>query len=305
MAEKIKAYHCLSCQRGYPIDRFYKTKANGTFLPEGVIPYCEKCCEDIFNYYLEKTNDVKEAYRFTCAKLDIPFILKVYDKTIEYNESLLKKKRKKDNPQEHMFKNYYMFLWGEKSIETDIDKWSDYSDSDVNYTAIVKSESEQSNDDFVRFELDWGKHSLEDYRFLEYRWDFWTKGQSINRSQETLYRQLCLLELRKRKKESIEIETGGVGESTKEEQEMIMKTMDKLKIANFEEVKQKSMVEEMIENQIFETENHEPCEVLDKEYYKDYCDIGKNWGKQILRAVKNLVSGSAEFPNINDDMSKW
>lgn len=306
MATKINVCHCMSCQRGYPIDRFYLTKSNTSFLPEGVIPYCETCCEEIFNYYLSKTSDVQEAYRYTCAKVDIPFIQKVYDAVCEYNEKLMKSKKKNtENPNEHMFKNYYMFLWGDKSIQTDIDKWEDYSDSDIPFTAVIKSENSSDElDDYTRFELDWGKQDYEDYQFLEYRFDYWTKDKVIDRVQEEYYRQLCLIELRKRKKESNKNE-GGIGESTKEEQELIMKLIDKLKIANFEEVKQKSLTEQMIENQIFEIENKEPCEVIDREFYKDYCDIGKNWGRQVLRAVRNILSGSAEFPNINEDMSKW
>lgn len=304
MAVKINVCHCISCQRGYPIDRFYKTKSNTTFLPEGVIPYCENCCEDIFNYYLSKTQDVQEAYRFTCAKVDIPFIQKVYDTVSQYNEKLMKNKRNKENPNEHMFKNYYMFLWGEKSIESDIDKWNDYSDSDIPYTAIVKSDSNDSeNDDYIRFELDWGKQSYEDYQFLEYRWNFWTSDSPINKAQETLYRQLCLVELRKRKKESVS--DGQLGESTKEEQEMILRLMKELKINNFEEKKDKSLVEMMIESQIAEIEQTDPCETVDKEYYKDYCDIEKSWGKQILRALKNLLVGSNEFPDINREPNEW
>lgn len=306
MATKINVCHCISCQRGYPIDRFYLTKSNTSFLPEGVIPYCETCCEEIFNYYLSKTGDVQEAYRYTCAKMDIPFIQKVYDAVCDYNEKLMKSKKKNtENPNENMFKNYYMFLWGDKSIQTDIDTWEDYSDSDIPYTAVIKSDkSSDELDDYTRFELDWGKQDYDDYQFLEYRFDYWTKDKAINRVQEEYYRQLCLVELRKRKKESNKND-GGIGESTKEEQELIMKLIDKLKIGNFEEVKQKSLTEQMIENQIFEIENKEPCEVIDREYYKDYCDIGKNWGRQVLRAVKNILSGSAEFPDINVDMSKW
>lgn len=305
MATKINICHCISCQRGYPVDRFYRTKSNATFLPEGVIPYCEDCCEEIYNYYLSKTQDVQEAYRYTCAKMDIPFIQKVYNEVTAYNEKQMKSKKKnKENPNEHMFRTYYMFLWGEKSLETDIDKWEDYSDSDVPFTTVVKTDNQGELDDYTRFELDWGKQDYEDYQFLEYRFDYWTKDKVIDRVQEEYYRQLCLIELRKRKKESNRNE-GGIGESTKEEQELIMKLIDKLKIANFEEVKQKSLTEQMIENQIYEIENKEPCEVIDREFYKDYCDIGKNWGKQVLRAVRNILSGSAEFPNINDDMSKW
>lgn len=305
MATKINICHCISCQRGYPVDRFYRTKSNATFLPEGVIPYCEDCCEEIYNYYLSKTQDVQEAYRYTCAKMDIPFIQKVYNEVTAYNEKQMKSKKKnKENPNEHMFRTYYMFLWGEKSLETDIDKWEDYSDSDVPFTAVIKSDTnDNSDDDYIRFELDWGKQSYEDYQYLEYRWNFWTKDKPINEAQETLYRQLCLVELRKRKKESCD--GNGLGESTKEEQEMILRLMKELKISNFEEKKDKSLVEQMIEYQIYEQEQTDPCETVDREYYKDYCDIGKNWGKQILRAIKNLLVGSNEFPDINKSPEEW
>ena len=41
--------------------------------------------------------------------------------------------------------------------------------------------------------------------------------------------------------------------------------------------------------------------LLDKEEYKDYLDIEKDWGKHILRAVKNLLTGSKDYPKITKD----
>ena len=140
--------------------------------------------------------------------------------------------------------------------------------------------------------LDWGEQpNLEDYQFLEYRYSIYTDGIELSPSQETLYRKLCLAELSARRKESN-------GESSKEDTEQIMKLMTKLKIDNFEEKKDKTDIERILEKQIWEIENTEPAEMVDKEEYRDYLDIEEDWGKHILRAVKNLIIGSKDYPNI-------
>ena len=41
--------------------------------------------------------------------------------------------------------------------------------------------------------------------------------------------------------------------------------------------------------------------MVDKEEYKDYLNIEKDWGKHILRAVKNLLTGSKDYPKITKD----
>ena len=86
-----------------------------------------------------------------------------------------------------------------------------------------------------------------------------------------------------------------------EEQNMIITLMQKLKIDNFAENKDKSDIDKIIERQIWEVENTEPCEIIDRDYYKDFCDLGKDWGKDILRCVKNLLVGSKDYPDITKD----
>lgn len=158
--------------------------------------------------------------------------------------------------------------------------------------------------EYEKFELDWGRQTTEDYQFLEYRYDVYTDGKVLSPAQETLYRQLCLVELRKRKKEAmadLANDKNELGDSTKEEQAMILTLMQKLKIDNFAENKDKDETELLIEKQIWEHENKKPCEIVDLDYYKDMCDIKKNWGKQIKRAVVNLITGSKDYPDIEKD----
>lgn len=293
--------HCISCMRDYPLNRFYKSKANN-LGNLGIIPYCSDCCEEIFKYYLKEKESVESALFYTCAKLDMPFIREVYEKVLTYKDEV---SEDKDIDKINVFKCYYNFLWGTKSIQKESDLWSEFADSNVSLDEVqtAKKSEEVFKQDYEKFTLVWGEQSVEDFQFLEYRYDVYTNGKALTPAEETLYRNLCLLELRKRKKESNK-DGDGLGESTKEEVEQIIKTMDKLKISNFDDNKDKSDTERLIERQIWEHENEDPCEIVDLETYKDLCGIEKTW-KQLLRAVKNLVAGTKEYPDINSDPDEW
>jgi hypothetical protein len=41
--------------------------------------------------------------------------------------------------------------------------------------------------------------------------------------------------------------------------------------------------------------------VVDKEKYKDFLNIESDWGNHILRAMRNLLTGSKDYPNITKD----
>lgn len=298
--------YCAECKREYPIDRFYTS--NASFLGNGHLNYCQDCCEDILKYFLKKKGTMESAVYFTCAKLDIPFIRRVYETTIDKKNSLQSKSNKDDS--EYNIFNYYIdYLWGTHTLQKKTEVWEDFTDSDTSLDEFntVKKSEDALKADYEKFELDWGKQTLEDYQFLEYRYDIYTEGKPLTPAQDTLYRQLCQLELRQRKKNAKgdSIRDDQLGESTKEEQAMIIQLMDKLGISKFDNKKDKSDIDRLIEKQIWEHENTDPCETVDINKYKDMCDIGKNWGRQILRAVKNIVSASQEFPDITADPKDW
>jgi hypothetical protein len=298
--------YCAECKREYPIDRFYTS--NASFLGNGHLNYCQDCCEDILKYFLKKKGTMESAVYFTCAKLDIPFIRRVYEATIDKKNSL-QSKSNKDDSEYNIFSYYIDYLWGTHTLQKKTEVWEDFTDSDTSLDEFntVKKSEDALKADYEKFELDWGKQTLEDYQFLEYRYDIYTEGKPLTPAQDTLYRQLCQLELRQRKKNAKgdSIKDDQLGESTKEEQAMIIQLMDKLGISKFDNKKDKSDIDRLIEKQIWEHENTDPCETVDINKYKDMCDIGKNWGRQILRAVKNIVSASQEFPDITADPKDW
>ena len=117
-----------------------------------------------------------------------------------------------------------------------------------------------------------------------------------------LYKDLCLNRLTLRKIN----DNRYTGEETIDKvQSRTAKIMSILKIDQFEIAKKKSDIERILERQIWEIENTEPAELVDKEEYKDFLNIESDWGKGILRCVKNLLIGSKDYPNITRENSKY
>ena len=260
------------------------------FHANGRVPYCKECCNKMFQYYLDETKSAQSALYYTLMKMDVPFIKDIYEKVNEMSVSGDVNGRKTA-----ISIGSYMNTIRKYTKNKEI--WSDFSATDVDISDINSKiqTREVKKKEMDKFILDWGQQpNLEDYQFLEYRYDVYTEGKELIPSQETLYRKLCLAELSARRKEANQ-------DSSKEDTEQIMNLMSKLKIDNFEEKKEKSDIERILEKQIWEIENTEPAEIVSKEEYKDYLDIEKDWGKHILRAVKNLSTGSKDYPMITKD----
>ena len=113
-----------------------------------------------------------------------------------------------------------------------------------------------------------------------------------------LYKDLCLNRLILRK---INDNRYNGEETIDKVQNRIAKIMSTLKIDQFEVKKKKSDIERIIEKQIWEIENTEPAEVVDKNEYKDYLNIESDWGKHILRAIRNLLVGTKDYPKISKE----
>lgn len=289
--KKLVESWCYKCGRFHAIEDF--NKSPNPHHINGVLPVCKEGCRQIFNDYLDKYQSMEGAMWLTCSELGVPFIDKVYT---HYEEKVKKRKEQsKSNRAYYTYNHFGNYMASLVALKTKIDKWEDFSDTNVQLNQMSLRDKAEAKlaAELEKFKLDWGEHNEDEYTFLEYRFDTYTKDIPLTTAQETLYRQLCLVELQKREKEDR-------GDSTKEQQAMILTLMKTLGIDNFKNVQDKSEDELIIEKQIWEIENTEPCEVIDQEKYKDFCDIKKNWGKEILRAVKNIVSGSRDFPDINE-----
>ena len=104
-------------------------------------------------------------------------------------------------------------------------------------------------------------------------------------AQESLYRELCKAQLKQFK-----------GEGDKDVFAQIKTLMSMLKLDDFKENKQ-SDTEKFIDRWAWRLENESPAECADLEKYKDYAGNESMW-KDILRTVKNAVSGSREYPEL-------
>lgn len=290
--QNIKDCHCMGCGHDLPIEElYYVGDKSGTYTNEGYLPYCKTCCDMIAEDYLKEFKSPEACVYYTCAINDVPFIRSVY----ESMESYIENKGIKSPKFFKLYMNQYLLVKSKKSW-----KATRFADTDVALGDIKKIQKTDVvlKQEMEEMELVWGKQKIEDYQFLEYRWDIYTEGMALTPAQEALYRKLCLLELSERKKNDEE-------QSAKEEQEQILKLYKTLKLDNFSENKDKTLVEQMLEFDIAVMEENEPAEYYEQpEKYKDFLGIGKD-NKSIMRSLKNLITGSREYPDINDDASTY
>lgn len=281
---------CVGCQRTHPIDEFFKSSS--PFHPNGHLPYCKTSCELLVRYYLKKSGDIESAIWLTCATLGIPFLSAAYENANKrYETSTHTKDRKYFGI--YMNNLYPYFIQNSKPKV-------DFFDTDVglNQLDTLKKSKEVLALEAQRFELDWGKQTVEDYQYLEYRYDVYTKDkefEELTPAQDTLYHKLCLVELAMRRKEE-------KGEDTKTEQAQMIAIMDKLKITTFTEDKTKSIEYRFMEKEIALIEESEPAyHYRDLEKYCDFMHIGVYWKNFITRPLKNLLLGSKEYTLEEED----
>ena len=236
----------------------------------------------------------QERLKHLCALLDIPFIKRVFEKTQELNRDTDK-----------FVETYYNLLWGNRSMKKALDTWESFSDSDVGFEEIsgVTKTDEGIKAQIEKLELDWGyQESEEDYKFLIYMYEKYTKGVTIeNPQQEDLYRDLCLARLEKRKAEQGKIDT----DITKI-QGRILTLMNKLKLDEFESTKPKTVSEQLIFAKIAQIEQTKPADLYkEPNKYKDYSKLRKYMKDLVLRPALNTLVGNKDF-NLNlDDVESY
>ena len=281
----VKICHCSVCDLQKPMDEFWDS--TNPFHLNGKVTVCKSCAKEIFTHYLKQTGTMQSAVYLTLCFINLPFI----EKCFNMMETKIRNREEKTGVQkpDQDFVGQYINAMSISRKTTD--EWHDWSATDVSLDSIgsIKKSQEAIKIEYERFKLDWGDQDVEAYNFLEYRWDFYTTDASLSPSQETLYRQLCLVELAKRKKEE-------QGESTKDEQNMMLNLMKTLKIDNFSENKDKSLTEQMIFDQIVMVEKEMPCDRYnDQTKYRDVEKIGKYMEDLVYRPLLNTLTGHRDF----------
>lgn len=280
---------CVKCNRLLPVDNFYKSP--NKHHTNGYLPYCKECAKKIFKDYLQELGNLQGALWATCAEQGVPYIQEIVDRV---QEAVAEKQQKVNTKsQANYFGNYLRYLG---MLRMEAERWTRFIDTNVAMNEMVSLEDRKAKieEEIAKFKLDWGEFDgADDYAFLEYRYDTYTDGIELKPAQETLYRKLCIAELRARKVEA-------KGESTKDIQKQILDLMNKLKIDNFAEIKDKDLTEQLLETQIAMHEKTQPMEFYDqKELYDDACGLGNGWNR-ILRPLLNFCLGHKDYPKVRD-----
>ena len=249
--------------------------------------FCKDCCSKRFFHYKEFMNE-QGALWIVLSELGIPFIKNVYKKVIDEREAT------KVNNRPELVGHYIKRLLEYPKI------YSGFWDSDIDINEILNKkneEEENSQMDLEEMEEIWGKYPDDEYAkayiFLEKTFKEYTEELpgEMDANLTNRYRDLCKAEYRKRKAD----ESGDIGE-IKQAQANLTDMLKLLKLNDFQS-NQKSETEKMIERKIWMIENTKPSECEDLDIYKDISGFEDTWN-HILRSVKNLVSGSREYPDI-------
>lgn len=292
-AKSVTIGYCVLDSREYPSDRFYEHN-NTELFPKGYVPYCKDCCNSMLNYYLQKTGTLEASMWYVCARLDMPFIKKVFEKA-----------QSQQVKTEKFIETYYNFLWGARSMKKALENWESFADSDVSFEEINNTvkDADGIKAQIKELTLKWGNQETEeDYSFLEYLYSKYTNGINIeNPQQEDLYRDLCLARLEKRK-----IEEGKCDTDISKTQARILNLMKTLKLDDFESTKPKTLSEQLMFAKIAQIEMTQPCDLYkEPQKYKDFNKVRKYYQDICLRPLKNTLAGTRDFDIDVDNLQDY
>lgn len=277
------------------------------------LPYCKNCNTALYQRYRDEKFTAEEALYYVCSMNNTPFIAEKVQQTFDFVTSEAKRGAKVSN----IFGTYYNILLRETSKHH---LWQDFSCTDIDYKDIAThiEKRDVTKKEMEQLELDWGKQSdIEDYALLDYWFDELTGDKPLEKVEELSYRDLCLARLSKRKIEQFnpELKTkdGESQDITKKQtqitsiQARINSLMKMLKIDNFEEKKQQTIIERMLETRINEQEKYKPAMFYEgKKENEDYFGRSKYFHDHIYRPIMNQFANNKLYdivPKETDDLS--
>ena len=277
--------YCINCQSAKPFSNFH----NHVIVGKKYLPMCKSCCSKKLKEYITATKNDVAGLWCLLAELGIPFLREVWEPTQKIVFESTNAGRKPD-----LFLTYLRTI-KELGIMVEGFWQSDMMLND--FIDIGKSHQEEDEEilDLNEQQRIWGKFEPEDYEFLNFTFNEYTQDLlEMDANLIRRYRDLAKAELRKRKAD----ESGDMNE-IKNAQAVLNNQLTLLKLNNFKDNKQ-SDTEKFIERMAWNIENTKPAECEDTQKYKDFSNFGINW-EDIMRTVKNLVSGSREYPDIPRD----
>lgn len=283
---------CMACEQEKPCTAFYKSP-NPLY---DYIPLCNQCRNERLATYNKVAKTDGGGLWILLMELGIPFISSVWKET---EEDLKGPFGRGVKPNSFV---RYMERLEESGIEVQ-GIWQ----SDVMLTDLVDFAPEAKEAKKLQVEVDklikiWGRFTTRDgsvdqdaYLFLENSFENYTQElPEMDVNTENRYRDLCRCELQLRRAN----ESGDANDISKA-QDRLNKQLKLLNLDTFNN-NVKSEQEKFIDRIAWMIEETEPAEEEDRKKYRDIAGYEKSFG-EIMRSMKNLLTGSRDFPNIPVD----
>lgn len=283
---------CMACEQEKPCTAFYKSP-NPLY---DYVPLCNQCRNERLATYNKVAKTDGGGLWILLMELGIPFISSVWKETEEDLKGPFGRGVKPNS-----FVRYMEHL-EESEIEVQ-GIWQ----SDVMLTDLVDFAPEAREAKKLQIEVDkliriWGRFATKDgsidqdaYLFLENSFENYTQElPEMDVNTENRYRDLCRCELQLRRAN----ESGDANDISKA-QDRLNKQLKLLNLDTFNN-NTKSEQEKFIDRIAWMIEETEPAEEEDRKKYRDIAGYEKSFG-EIMRSMKNLLTGSRDFPNIPVD----
>lgn len=283
---------CMACEQEKPCTAFYKSP-NPLY---DYVPLCNQCRNERLATYNKVAKTDGGGLWILLMELGIPFISSVWKETEEDLKGPFGRGVKPNS-----FVRYMEHL-EESGIEVQ-GIWQ----SDVMLTDLVDFAPEAREAKKLQVEVDkliriWGRFATKDgsidqdaYLFLENSFENYTQElPEMDVNTENRYRDLCRCELQLRRAN----ESGDANDISKA-QDRLNKQLKLLNLDTFNN-NMKSEQEKFIDRIAWMIEETEPAEEEDRKKYRDIAGYEKSFG-EIMRSMKNLLTGSRDFPNIPVD----
>lgn len=273
----IVEVYCIRCNRMLSVDQFYKSV--NPLHTSGYLPYCKSCGHEIVQFYIKKYNTLQMAIYLACAEMGVPFIKSVYDQFEEMCNGY--------NKVRNFFGNYVRLLRTNQTKAQE-ERWKDFGGTDMDMKEIRNSVKSMVSIEaqLQELEIAWGtQYNSEQLAYLEYKFTTYTDSLSMTPFQETTYRNLCKAEL--------DIYENNDLDNAIKRQTQFAKLLG---IDAFDKQQQRSLTERILEAEIELVEQKEPAEYFeDKGLYNDFRGLKRSYILELLRPLKNLITGSKEY----------
>ena len=217
--------NCLCCNDELDIKDFYDSDSK-IYSSNGKAPYCKRCLEELYEYYVIKYKDFgyanpdRKSIERICMILDLYYSDKVFDSAVKQSE----KKNLSDTPLISLYmKQVKLIQYKSKNYDTTLqERYAEAKEENAKISIYTDDDTVKSEEIRRGIELFGEGFSEDDYIYLCREYGDWTTRHECNtKAQEQLFKQICHAQLNLLKAERSGADTKDINAFSKTFQDLL------------------------------------------------------------------------------------